>query len=385
MKQTFLKIFTGLLLVTQAQAADLYLPNLGKSATGTTTGAKRGLDVYISGGSIGGAVDGSAWSAGATGSLSLGVRHDAEGALSGVADGDYTPFQVDSNGRLKVDAALIEAATAADGGALPALTKVTSGYDGTNVQVLKTDATGSLQVDVESSALPTGAATEANQISEINHLAEISGYSLDTSGFTAASATSLSAIDTKLGGTLTVDGSGATQPVSAAALPLPAGASTEAKQDTGNTSLGSIDGKLANDYGAASGALRTAAQVGNASGVADFGPGAGSSQSLRAVIAGSSVSDKARYDYTSGTVTTGAYTQLDASLAGDCNSIEIFDSSGETLLLATGAAASEVDLLYITPGGNGRIPVRIASGTRLSVKAVSASASAGELVLNCYN
>lgn len=35
-----------------------------------------------------------------------------------------------------------------------------------------------------------------------------------------------------------------TQPVSAASLPLPTGAATEAKQDTGNTSLSSIDGKL---------------------------------------------------------------------------------------------------------------------------------------------
>ena len=35
-----------------------------------------------------------------------------------------------------------------------------------------------------------------------------------------------------------------TQPVSATTLPLPTGASTSAKQDTGNTSLASIDGKL---------------------------------------------------------------------------------------------------------------------------------------------
>jgi len=41
-----------------------------------------------------------------------------------------------------------------------------------------------------------------------------------------------------------VDGSAVTQPVSAASLPLPSGAATEAKQDTGNTSLSSIDGKL---------------------------------------------------------------------------------------------------------------------------------------------
>lgn len=58
-------------------------------------------------------------------------------------------------------------------------------------------------------------------------------------------------------GALKVDGSAvtqpvsgsffqATQPVSAATLPLPTGASTAARQDTGNTSLASIDAKLTN-------------------------------------------------------------------------------------------------------------------------------------------
>ncbi len=41
-----------------------------------------------------------------------------------------------------------------------------------------------------------------------------------------------------------VDGSGVTQPVSAASLPLPTGAATSAAQTTGNTSLASIDGKI---------------------------------------------------------------------------------------------------------------------------------------------
>lgn len=41
-----------------------------------------------------------------------------------------------------------------------------------------------------------------------------------------------------------------TQPVSVAALPLPTGAATEAKQDAGNTSLLSIDGKLPDLSGA---------------------------------------------------------------------------------------------------------------------------------------
>lgn len=61
--------------------------------------------------------------------------------------------------------------------------------------------------------------------------------------------TSLSSIDTKtpalVGGRQPVDGSGVTQPISAASLPLPSGASTSALQTTGNTSLSSIDSKTA--------------------------------------------------------------------------------------------------------------------------------------------
>ncbi|MGU3467605.1 hypothetical protein ACLBXO_22415 [Methylobacterium sp. C33D] len=45
---------------------------------------------------------------------------------------------------------------------------------------------------------------------------------------------------TLVGGRLSVDGSGVTQPISAAALPLPAGAATAAKQDAAATTLASI-------------------------------------------------------------------------------------------------------------------------------------------------
>lgn len=52
------------------------------------------------------------------------------------------------------------------------------------------------------------------------------------------------------GGSVTVTNFPATQPVSAAALPLPAGAATSAAQTTGNNSLSSIDGKLPASLGA---------------------------------------------------------------------------------------------------------------------------------------
>lgn len=72
---------------------------------------------------------------------------------------------------------------------------------------------------------------------------------------------------------------------SALTINLPTGASTSALQTSGNASLTSIDGKLANNYGAASGAVRTASQLGNASGIADFSAGNASAQTLRTVIA----------------------------------------------------------------------------------------------------
>lgn len=60
--------------------------------------------------------------------------------------------------------------------------------------------------------------------------------------------TSLSSIDTKtptlISGREPVDPSGVTSPISAASLPLPSGASTSAAQTTGNSSLSNIDGKL---------------------------------------------------------------------------------------------------------------------------------------------
>jgi hypothetical protein len=90
----------------------------------------------------------------------------------------------------------------------------------------------------------------------------------------------------------------------------------------------------------------------------------------------------ARIDYTSTSVTTAAYTQLVASTSAQINKLQIFDSSGQTLVLAVGAAASEVDQIYILPGGQGDTELKIASGSRISVKAVSATASVGELTIN---
>lgn len=91
-----------------------------------------------------------------------------------------------------------------------------------------------------------------------------------------------------------------------------------------------------------------------------------------------------RNDYSTSPVTTGAYVQLIASMPAAVKEVEIFDSSGETLVLAIGGIGSEVDKVYVFPGGNGRITLQIAATARLSIKAVSANATSGEFTANFY-
>ena len=145
---------------------------------------------------------------------------------------------------------------------------------------------------------------------------------------------------------------------------LPTGAATE-------TTLAALNGKLP-------------ATLGQTTMAGSLSVTLASNQSAIKAVATNSVGQFVRNDYTSTSVTTAAYTQLIASTSGAYSALEIFDSSGQTLKLAIGAAGSEVDQFLIFPGGNGRIPFTVASGSRISIKAVSATASAGEIDINFY-
>jgi len=79
-------------------------------------------------------------------------------------------------------------------------------------------------------------------------------------------------------------------------------------------------------------------------------------------------------------VTTLAWTQLIASTSAAIVGLQIWDSSGQTLELATGAEGEETRVAYIPPGGL-EIELTIASGARIAVKAVSAATATGELIL----
>ena len=72
---------------------------------------------------------------------------------------------------------------------------------------------------------------------------------------------------------------------------------------------------------------------------------------------------------------------LVASTPAGITHIDVWDSSGETLELGIGPVAGEVRLCLVPPGG-GSYAVTIATGTRISVRAVSAMTATGELILN---
>jgi hypothetical protein len=95
----------------------------------------------------------------------------------------------------------------------------------------------------------------------------------------------------------------------------------------------------------------------------------------------SSANSPTRLDYSSTNVTTSAYVQLVASTSAATKRLQIFDSSGQTMILAVGGSGSEVDKFYIFPGGID-INYAIPAGSRISVKAVSGTASVGELSIN---
>lgn len=91
-------------------------------------------------------------------------------------------------------------------------------------------------------------------------------------------------------------------------------------------------------------------------------------------------------DYAVTNVTTGAYVQLNASTATAINYLSIFDSSGNPMILAVGAPGSEVDQIYVPPGGSvGGYSLYIPAGSRISYKALTVNSTSGNLIITGLN
>lgn len=96
---------------------------------------------------------------------------------------------------------------------------------------------------------------------------------------------------------------------------------------------------------------------------------------------------KVRVDLTSSTIATSAYTEISSAWPSSCSAIGVAYTGRGILIIAKGAAASEVDLpLYIVPGMmmEKLIPLNLAKNLRISVKALDQAVTSGELVINLY-
>ncbi len=132
----------------------------------------------------------------------------------------------------------------------------------------------------------------------------------------------------------------------------------------------------------------------NGTSFADYGSGALATTTLRVVVAtdnpagaGRAYADSVRYAYSSGAVSTVSWVQLIASTAAVINCVQLFDSSGQTLELGTGAGGAETRVLIIPPGGlDGCVPLKIAASTRIAIRALSATTGViGEIDITGFN
>lgn len=110
---------------------------------------------------------------------------------------------------------------------------------------------------------------------------------------------------------------------------------------------------------------------------------------VRLVTDSGGITTRYRDGVSEGTVTysTAGYTELVSAAQNtqNINQIEIFDSTGNTALLATGAIASEIVLIHVTPGGNGIVGLRVDAGLRLSLRPMTTPANNTECVINFYD
>lgn len=206
------------LLVKHTDAIDVNL-QAGNGTDITQTGGA--LDVNIASGSSSGTQYAELnTTSPATGTVALGrYLSSPPGTLT---DGQLSAPLMDGYGQLKV--VPVGTVTVQDGGG-----SLTVDNGGTFAVQAAQSGTWNVTNISGTVSLPTGAATAAKQ------------PALGTAG------TSSSDVITVQGRAsmtpLLTDASATTQPISAASLPLPSGAATSAKQDTGNTSVASIDTK----------------------------------------------------------------------------------------------------------------------------------------------
>lgn len=251
------------------------------------------------------------------------------------------------------------------------------GSDGAVNRALKTDANGELQIDVLSSALPTGAATETTLVAVktsvelIDDAVVVDGAAFSGKGLVIAGVTSggvAQIIETNASGHVHVADGGGSLTVDATSWPLPTGAATE-------STLSTLNGKVtACNTGAVT--ISTALPSGaNTIGKVDV--------NTLSVI---DLLDAGILDTSSTNINGSASspTQVVASTAAATKKMQILDTTGAFIGLYTGAAASEVLQLVIGPGSDQTIEHAIPASTRISLKRLDSTTaiSSGIVAIN---
>lgn len=359
--------------------------------------------------------------------------------------GNLEPLNLDSSGNLKVDVqssagSPVNTQDAADGpvtpGAVASKSILIGGQYNSSFPTLTNTEQSAIQVDssarVVLSPLNSSSTVTVVQPTGTNLHAVIDSGSITISGTVtanqgAANATPWNENISEFGGSSVTLG----QKVSASSIPvvvssdqssipisqsgtwninnisgtisLPTGASTSANQTTANSSLSTIATNttgLNSTIAATSSAVPAdAIQIGvkNGSNLVPITEGqALSANSLPVVLAsdqsaipiqgeaGRSFANAPVYNvYSSVNITTSAYVELVSSTSSKTNYIDIFDSSGQAMILAVGAVGLEVVQAYIPPGGD-QIPLMIPAGSRVAYKALTATANSGYLLMNFY-
>lgn len=251
------------------------------------------------------------------------------------------------------------------GDPVPADAGFVGGVDsGGDLRGLAVDTSGNLQVDVLTSALPTGAATLAEQQSQTTLLGTIdtdTGTIATNTGTTATNTGTIAGDTTSLDAKIPAQG----QALMAASVPV----------------------VIASDQTDLPVAISAASTISveNLPTTVTVNAGASDASTLRVSEGSRTYADSDYIPYAGVNVTTAAWSQVIASTAANINLLCITDQSGQVMELGTGAAAAETRIFLIAPGFSGCIPIRIASGTRIAVKAVSATANSGYLILSGMN
>lgn len=86
------------------------------------------------------------------------------------------------------------------------------------------------------------------------------------------------------------------------------------------------------------------------------------------------------------TVSTSTWLELFSSSTAKVTMVEVFSSSGEVELLATGASGSETILFRVIPGGGGYGIIQIDASTRICYRPEAIVPGANsELIINFFN